>query len=242
MKLRLQELALMLLPCVGLLGFGLAFKPSRQARLPGVVGPVASSSSPVYASLQRFQVARPEMEPGARYSTDVRSSLSFTSRPTRPVRWYYNCRIEGTLLERPHVFYASGGYDRYKCLRLVHPFDKTELSTVIQHTFDLSRLPSDSASMASHLTFTIEAVALEGTPAEPQEMSRGELAQAMRSKRRVGYAVNSTDISANAFEAPPRANGPDFFRPNAAGDPRIRHPKYLDKVAEGETDTSSGTS
>ena len=202
MKLCPRESALMLLPCLGLLCFGLAFKPQPPSSPPDFRQPTKAAEKPrAYVSIQRPLTAR---RAGAQEMTSVRAGLHFTSRPIRDasVRWYYNCRIEGMLRERPYVFYASGGHDPYKCLVSSSLPSGTTLSRSVQQVFLLRRLPSDLPSGASTLTYVVEAVALHGAAAEPQEVTRGELAQARRSRWRLGYAINSIALLSTNSAAP----------------------------------------
>ena len=222
-----REWPWMLLPGLGLLGFGLTLKSVPPSPLPDVLSPAQAAEKPrAYVSIQKPQAVQ---KPGAEETTSVQTGLHFTSRPVRDafVRWYYNCRIEGTLHGRPHVFYASGGHDPYNCLLSSSLLSSTTLSRGVQQAFQLGRLPLKLRAGASNLVYVVEAVALHGAAAEPQEVTRGELAQARRSRWRLGYAKNSIPLSPDSSAAP---RSPALLLPLPAPTPKslkIQPLKYL---------------
>lgn len=186
MKIKVREVSLLLLPCLGLLVFGMMFnqRPAPQA------APALQRAARAYISIQPPVRAASWAEDGG---LSVRAALHFdgphlAQRPR--VRWYYNSRIEGTLNGRPHIFYSSGGYDPHSCLSSSSYSSRSPRTHVIDEAFWLRRLPSG----AQNLTFHVQAVALEGAWAQPQEMPRGELLQARRSARLLGYASNSMPL------------------------------------------------
>lgn len=181
MKIKRRDLPL-LLPCVGLLGFGMALKPALK------------TSAPVAAAAPRAYVSIRPPERGIRWGVDgatvMRMSMNFVPRldpRLPPPRWYYNSRIQGTLGNRPHIFYSSGGHDPYNCWTS-STLNRTNFPIRdLRQVFWMARLPSEGRN----LIYYVEAVALEGAPATPQEMTLGELQQVLHSPKLLGYASSS---------------------------------------------------